>query len=158
MKKLLLALDCSQHSQRAADYVTEILPHLPQCELVLFSVVSGIPYSEEELTKLTGGKEQDPKVHGDEDHQRELGQIQTFFNDVCARLEEKGFPAARVQRRIQPLRRGYGQDIMDAAKESDCDTIAVGRRGQSKIRELFGQSVSHDTLHCAGAITVWVVG
>lgn len=158
MKKLLLALDCSQHSQRAADYVTAILPYLPQCELVLFSVVSGIPYSEAELAKLTGAGEQHPKVHGDEDHQRELAQIQTFFTDVCARLEEKGFPAARVERRIQPLRRGYAQDIMDAAKDSGSDTIVVGRRGQSKIREIFGQSVSHDTLHCADAITVWVVG
>ena len=51
MKKVLVALDCSDASRKAAAYAAEILPLIPDCQVLLFSVASDLPYNEKELAR-----------------------------------------------------------------------------------------------------------
>ena len=156
MKKILLALDCSDHSEKAASYVTEVVPHLPGCEIVLFTTLSGIPYGSQRAP-VAEAEGDTPETHGDEDHDREIAEARTFQAAVAKRLEEAGFPMERVERVLIPERRGVAQDIADAAEEYGCSTIVVGRRGLSKVRELLGGSVSQGILQKSRAMTVWIV-
>jgi nucleotide-binding universal stress UspA family protein len=49
------------------------------------------------------------------------------------------------------------EDILAAAREHECDTVAVGCRHLSKVMSLLRGSVSTDLVHKADALTLWVV-
>lgn len=155
MRKVLFAVDCSPPSKSAAEYLATVAPHLPGCEVTLFSVMTGIPYDSRELEKLGGSVPLE--VHGGEDHQQEVQQVQNFFQEITTLLVDKGFPAAQLQTSTKPLRRGVALDIIDEALEQGCDTIVVGRRGLSLVQEMLQGSVSHDLMHKA-PLALWVIG
>jgi nucleotide-binding universal stress UspA family protein len=117
--------------------------------------MTGIPYDSRELEKLSGNVPLE--VHGGEDHQQEVQQVQNFFHEITTLLVNSGFPSGRLQTVAKPLRRGVSQDIIDEALEQECDTIVVGRRGLSLVREMLQGSVSHDLMHKA-PLALWVIG
>lgn len=156
MKKILLALDPSPQSRRAAEYLADIAGSLPGCEVLLLSVVSRWPLTLSEPIAdepLPAGGE----VHGDEDTQKELQQAQAFLNEITLTLLQSGFSEARVQRRLIPQERGVAQDIIAVAESDECDTIVVGRRNLSKVESIFLGSVSSTLVKQATGRTVWVV-
>lgn len=154
MKKVMLAADCSAHSKRAAEYLARVAPHIPNCRIVLFSVTTGIPYGDTET--LESGT-QPPELHGDEDHRQEQEQLQSFHSNVKHLLEERGIDKKQVKSLIKPLLKGVSQDILEEALACGCDTIVVGRRGLSRVKEMLMGSVSSDLIHRASGVTVWVV-
>jgi len=155
VRKVLFAVDCSPPSKSAAEYLATVAPYLPGCEVTLFSVMTGIPYDSREMEKLSDSAPLE--VHGGEDHQQEVQQVQNFFQEITNLLVDNGFPAAQVQTSAKPLRRGVALDIIDEALEQDCDTIVVGRRGLSLVQEMLQGSVSHDLIHKA-PLALWVIG
>jgi len=156
VKKILLALDCSPHSRRAAEYLADVVGRLPGCEVVLLSVVSRWPLSVDELDSdvplPTGGE-----VHGDEDTQKELTLAQEFLTEIEQLLVLKGFDETQLQRRLVPQERGVAQDVIATAENTGCDTIVVGRRNLSKVESIFLGSVSAALVKQAVGRTVWVV-
>lgn len=155
MKKVLIALDCSAPSMRAAEYAAEIVPHLPGCEVLLFSVLTGIPYGEGVLTELTGTEP--VELHGDEDYRQEVDQVREFLAATARLFAERRLPEERLAALAKPLRRGIALDILDEAHANNCDTVVVGRRGLSKVKEMVIGSVSHDLVHKAEGLAIWVV-
>lgn len=150
---ILLALDCSTHSRRAAEYVARVAPHLPGSRVTLLVVSTGIPYT------APGADESkaEPELHGDEDHKQERKEVEGFLAEMEQLLMAAGLPAARIQKRIKTLGRGVVQDILDEAAAAGCDTLVVGRRGISKVRALLLGSVSSELVQQASGRTVWVV-
>jgi nucleotide-binding universal stress UspA family protein len=155
MKKVLIALDCSVPSMRAAEYAAEIVPHLPGCEVLLFSVLTGIPYGEGVLTELTGTEP--VELHGDEDYRQEVDQVRDFLAVTARLFAEHRLPEERLAILAKPLRRGIALDILDEAHANNCDTVVVGRRGLSKVKEMVMGSVSHDLVHKAEGLAIWIV-
>lgn len=156
MKKILLALDPSPHSRRAAMYLAEVAGHLPGCEVLLLMVLNRWPKTvvesvADEPLPVQG------EVHGDEDGHQGLVEAQTFATEISRLLTQKGFDENRVQRLFIPQQRGVASDILAMAESSACDTIVVGRRNLSKMRSLFIGSVSEDLVTHAVGRTVWVV-
>jgi nucleotide-binding universal stress UspA family protein len=155
VKKLLLALDCSLPSKRAVEYVAGIVPFLPDCTLTLFTVLTGVPCNEEVLNELLGP--QAVELHGDEDHEQEVSQVKQFQAEAARIFAEQRFSAERLTTAIKPLQRGVAQDIIDEARALGCDTIVVGRRGLSKMKQAVLGSVSRDLIQKAEGLTIWVV-
>jgi nucleotide-binding universal stress UspA family protein len=155
MQKLLIALDCSAPSMRAAEYAAEIVPHLPGCEVVLFTVLTGIPYGEGVLTELTGTEP--VELHGDEDFRQEVDQVRAFLAATAHLFAGRRLPEERLTILAKPLRRGIAQDILEEAHANECDTVVVGRRGLSKVQEMVMGSVSRDLVHKAEGLAIWVV-
>lgn len=157
MKKILLALDPSPHSRRAAEYLAAVVGHLPECQVLLLVVIGRWPATVTEPVSdvpLPAPEE----VHGYEDPQKELVQAQAFLSEVLRLLVQKGIDEARLQRLIIPQSRGIAQDVVAVAENEGCDTIVVGRRNFSKLESFFLRSISADMVKHAVNHTVWVVG
>ena len=155
MKKILVALDCSPASRRAAAYTAEIVPSLPDCSVTLFAVLTGVPYGEEVLTELLGPEE--IELHGDDDHRQELAVVQRVLSDAARLFQDRRFPIERLKLVTKPLRRGIAQDILDEAQSRGCDTIVVGRRGLSMMKQVVLGSVSRDVIQKAEDLAIWVI-
>lgn len=155
MKKLMLALDRSPHSRRAAQYAAEIVPHLPGAVVVLFSVLRGVPYGGAESN--IGAPAAAPEVHGNPDHSQEVLEIHAFLDEVASHLRRQGVPSERLQVVIKPLRRGIAHDVLDEAAKLACDTIVIGRRGLSRVGELIQGSTSREIVQKASGQAVWVI-
>ncbi|MDO3378316.1 universal stress protein [Geoalkalibacter halelectricus] len=156
MLKILLALDLSPHSLRAAEYVARVAPHLDGCQVTALVVSSGIPYSAQQVPPPQA-EETEPELHGDEDHLQEMREVRSLLDEVRSLLLKSGLPEERLQTRIKPLGRGIALDILDEARNHDCDTIVVGRRGLSKVKSLLLGSISSTIVQNAEGLTVWVV-
>ncbi len=154
MLKILLALDLSPHSRRAAEYLARVAPHLPGCSVTALVVSSGIPYT-------PAGKSDDPakepEVHGYEDHHKEVRELEAFLEEIRDLLLKGGLSPDAVHLRIKPLGRGVALDILDDAQVEGCDTIVLGRRGLSTVQSLLMGSVSSTVVKNAEGKTVWVV-
>lgn len=155
MKKILLALDPSPQSQRAAVTVAEVVRHLPSCE-VLLAVISQCPpdlrppLADVQLP-MAG------EVHGDVDALAELAEGQVLLREISLLFLQRGVAAERVRRILQPKIRGVARDLLDLAASEDCDTIVVGRRDLSKVQSLLLGSVSTAIVQNAVGRSVWVV-
>jgi nucleotide-binding universal stress UspA family protein len=157
MLKILLALDLSPHSRRAAEYVARVAPHLPRCSVTALVVSSGIPYNATTEAPFGLDLAAEPEVHGYEDHWQEVREVQTFLEEVKALFVENGLAQEAIHLRIKPLGRGVAMDILDEAQIAGCDTIVVGRRGITTVQSLLMGSVSSTVVKNAEGRTVWVV-
>ncbi len=157
MKKILVALDCTPHSRRALDYVAAIVPHIPGAEIVLFAVLLGVPRGGDEVAGAGCPPLEEHELHGDQDHLQERIQIDRLFEEAAALLEKNGLDRESLHFGCKAEQRGVAQDVLAEAAALGCDTVAVGRRGLSKIRELVDRSVSSDLIHRAKDLTIWVV-
>lgn len=155
MKKILVALDCSLPSMRAARYAAEIASFLPECQVTLFTVLTGVPRGQKALAEVVppGTAE----LHGDEDHRQELHEAENILAEASRLFSEHGFPAGRLTTLAKPLRRGIAQDLLDEAQTLGCDTIVMGRRGLSKMRQVVLGSVSRDLIQKSEGLAVWVI-
>ncbi|MDK2848304.1 MAG: hypothetical protein PWP34_1657 [Desulfuromonadales bacterium] len=155
MKKILVALDCSVPSMRAARYAAEIASFLPACHVTLFTVLTGVPHGAKALAEVVSSET--TELHGDDDHQQELHEAQNILAEASALFTECGFGSEQLTTLAKPLRRGIAQDILDEAQAHECDTIVVGRRGLSKMQQVVLGSVSRDLIQKGEGIAVWVI-
>jgi len=156
MKKLMLAIDGSPHSLRAAEYVAQVVPQLPDVGIVLFSVVAGLPPDTE--IALDASPPPEHELHGYEDKRDELQALHALVVRTRELFAGKGLSGDNLEVCCRPMRHGVAEDILEEARARGCDTIAVGSRHLSKVMSLLQGSVSTNLVHKADALTLWVVG
>ncbi len=147
-KSILLAVDGSQNSLRAADYVGEIAGGGDGFRIVLLSVLAP----------------PDPDIFLDaQDFQAERDRRNSdameALDKATGRLVAKAVDPASVQTRIMScLNMDLAGTILAVRQESGLGTVVVGRRGLSKAEEFLLGSVSSRVTRHAKDFTVWVVG
>ncbi len=151
MKLMMIALDCTPPSLKAIHYISEIVPHLPDMNVLLFSVATGIHLTPEQLAIPDAGADLPLE------HQHEKAQIEAMHDLAAEKLIEKGMDPERIKRRIKVISRGVGRDIIDEANALEVDTLAIGHRGLSKVREMLFGSVSSQILHAGKHRAIWVI-
>lgn len=156
MKTILLALDPSPQSRRAARIVADVVRHLPDREILLLTVISrwpeGVPLLCADMAPPPAGE-----VHGDFDRRAELAAAQALLQEITLLLVEGGVPPGRLRRLIRPQVHGIARDVLKVAEQEGCDTIVVGRRNQSKVQSLLLGSVSAAVVQNAAGRSVWVL-
>ncbi len=132
IKKLLIALDGSNHSLKAVDYASEIAAAL-KAKVIILSVVKAqeIPKGLREYAELEHipGFDMDilKKVAGDMVANAEIHAKEKGVGDVVGEVEEG--PVART--------------IVARANHHDADMIVVGSRGMGNIEATLRGGVSH---------------
>ena len=146
-KHIMIAMDPSESSKRAALYVADMLGGLPDFRITLFSLVPVPP---------------DEHFQGEEERASWIEKEKAGVDELLHRMREvclqAGFPEDKVET-ISEARHcpSVADALIDEARAIGACTLVVGRRGLSMKEEfLFGSTSSrvlHDSKNCA----VWVV-
>lgn len=153
-KKLLLAIDGSKNSLTALEVVGHLFQTCPEVILVLFHVLPPIPpiYKEESLMNPMAQK------HLLQWKEKQQEAVEGVLKKSKERLIRSGWPESQILIRAQEKRVGVARDILFEAERGIYDAVVIGRRGLSKVAELFLGSVSNKVLQGAKELPVWVIG
>jgi nucleotide-binding universal stress UspA family protein len=146
-KKILLAVDTSDNSKRAVQYVAKILGGIPGFEVTLLHVIN--PPEED---YFSSAEEQTRWLHN---YQDKIDKLLAGYRQV---LINSGFESEdvliRTTLRYCP---SMAECILSERDEKAYGTIVVGRQGISRSEAFLFGSVSNKIVNHARNCTVWVV-
>jgi nucleotide-binding universal stress UspA family protein len=159
--RILVAVDESEHSERAVRYVGGLLRGMSDAKVMLFHVLKPMPRK-----FLEHGGSENPSVEGrlgdqlrkdqDEWSRKERGAESPILLKLREVLEQTGFPPSRVT-----LKFGHEDDvarnILEEVREGRYETIVLGRHGAAGQRRWFGGGVTEQVLRDASGLAVWIV-
>lgn len=174
MQRILVALDGSEHSDKALDLASDIAGKYGS-ELVLLHVVSDRPLSEAErhmaeveyLDEIATGMDlsapsghADPRVAARSLLQQYGGVARRFREAMASRLmtQAKGRAREKGVRTVQTVTEDGdpASTLLRIAKGLHVDTIFLGSRGLGDAKGLLLGSVSHKVTHLAECTCVSV--
>jgi len=154
-KKILVAVDESKNSMKAVNYVAKAMQ--PTAMVVLFSVIpdptSACGLDSPALTPIF--KDNIQTFCAIEDSKKDS--VKSFMEKAKRVLVESGFPSKNVATKIRKKKVGIARDIVKEARQVKYDTLVVGRRGLSGIKEFLFGSVSNKVVQLATKVSVIVV-
>jgi nucleotide-binding universal stress UspA family protein len=152
--KVLVALDDSDNAARAVEYVSKNFS--PDHEVTLFSVLPDTQMlcniNSPELTPYFWSQRN--VFCSLEEKKKEL--ITAAANKAKDLLMNAGFKKEKITVKVQGKKKGIARDIA-AEAESGYDTIVMGRRGLSGIKEFVMGSVSQKVLHSVRDVSIVIV-
>jgi nucleotide-binding universal stress UspA family protein len=154
-KKILLAVDNSKNSLKAVKYVATtvntdasvtLLSILPDpaaaCEMDSPSLTPVFKKNAETFCSIEDTKKQ---------------AMEKFMDEAKKILVKAGFPSKNLASKIRKKKAGVARDILKAAEQGQYDTIVIGRRGLSGIKQFMFGSVSNKVVQLAETASVIVV-
>ena len=146
-RRVLLAVDDSENSERAVDYVGRMLGGLDNFKIALLHVIV-----EPEADYFQDNAEMESWLS------RYRKKIKTVLQDYRKRLIDCGVDASRIDIRVKMKScPSLAECILSERKKLEYDTIVVGRQGISRNEEFLFGSVSSKIVTHARNCTVWVV-
>lgn len=152
---LLIAMDLSVHSCNAVRYVTRNCAPAG-VKVSLMHVMPTAPEIFWDLEKEAFFKEQMKGKYAKWKREAEK-EAQAFLDQAKNILLEAQVGEGSVKIMVQERKKGMARDIIEEAKKG-YDAVVVGRRGLSKLEDVFLGSVSHKIVEKVGNVPVWVVG
>ncbi|MFP4476017.1 MAG: universal stress protein [Desulfatibacillaceae bacterium] len=145
---ILAAVDGSENSRRAMDYLARWAACNPAARVVLVHVVK-----EPGRDVLPDKDERDVYVG----KKRKAGE--KMVDEAAQRLESMGVPEDQVSRKMVACKppATVADALLKEKKEGGYDTMVLGRRGMSKKEEYIFGSVTNHLIREAANISVWVV-
>jgi nucleotide-binding universal stress UspA family protein len=146
--KVLLALDESEGSMKAVDFVGSLWRG-SNWEVTLLHVVRGFDIYEKRYEDIF-----DPA------HEREwieAYEIESVFEEAKAHLVTPGFSPDRVTTKVVPRAASRAGAILQEAQDGGYGTIVLGRRGLSKVWEFSMGRVCSKVVDLAREHAVWLV-
>lgn len=152
-KKILIAVDNSRHSKYAIHYATHVSSFVKNMHSVLFHVQPMISTFLQQEARL------DPKA------KRQLNQVQKDNEKMANSLIETyrdemvkmGIAPEQIEVETRMRKLGYAKDILEFGQKNSYDAIVVGRRGLSRIAEMYAGSVARDLVEQSKIIPVWLI-
>jgi nucleotide-binding universal stress UspA family protein len=152
--RILVAFDDSENALRAVEYVAGRFSK--ENQITLFSIVpdtaalcdmnspSLIPYFIEKQAVFCGLEDQKKEL---------VDEAMLRAKDI---LLKAGFDEKNIALKVQTKKKGVVRDIIDEA-HSGYDTIVLGRRGLSGVKDFIFGSVSQKLLNLAKDVSIIVV-
>jgi nucleotide-binding universal stress UspA family protein len=154
-KKILVAVDESANSMKAIKYVAKGIQ--PAAQITLFSVIpdSTAACGLDSPTLIPLFKENRQAFCAIEDTKK--SHVTEFMQKAKSVLVEAGFPSKNVTVKVRKKKVGIARDILKEAQAGKYDTLVVGRRGLSAVKEFLFGSVSSKVVQLAKKVSVIVV-
>ena len=152
--KILVAMDDSENAMRAVEFLAKT--SLPDHEITLFSVIPDTAaiceMNSPELTPHFLSHQ--VEFCSMEDKKREL--LEKAVQEAKDTLQKAGFDENNISIKVMTRKKGTARDIIDEA-HTGYDTVVMGKKGLSGIKEFFLGSVSQKVLHGAKDMSVLLV-
>ncbi|MBF0412834.1 MAG: universal stress protein [Desulfamplus sp.] len=155
VKKILLAVDSSPDSMKAAEFVCSFLGGADYEVTILHAIpgLGAINFDLPELNMLAL-----PEISMSESCIESFKlNVARLFQDVKNRLIASGFQSDKISEKILSGVLSRSDAIVNEAEEGDYSTIVVGRRGISKVEAFFMGRVGHEVVYGGKKFTVWVI-
>lgn len=154
-QKILIALDGSEDASKIIKYLSHIIHD--DDEITLYSVVpiisAACDMTDPSLTFFFN--ENKTAFCALEDEKKRL--LRKIMEDIRATLHKTGILKETIHLKIETQEKNIAIQILDKAKKGDFQTIIIGKRGLSRIKELIMGSVSHKVVQLARDIAVIVI-
>ncbi len=161
---LLLAVDGSEASRRAARYVGETVGTHTGFSIYLFHVLPSMP---PELLEF-GGSE-NPKEEETlskqlrEDQSKWIAQAkeaaQPLIENIKGELQQHHISPNKIHCEFSTSihRPDVARDLLEAAQNLQCQTIVVGRNAFPSFKEMFHTHIGEELVTKGHGVTIWVV-
>jgi nucleotide-binding universal stress UspA family protein len=150
--KILLALDGSEPSIKAARYVANLLGNQPEVAVTVFHVHS--PHLPS-LMDVEGYENLSEPPQEELEEAKALAESQ-IFAPTREMLEQAGFSQTHIHTEFA-VGHDVAHEILEVCKAGNYDTVVMGKRGLSRIRTFLTGSVTEKVVRHASGRTVWVV-
>eukprot|EP00828_Plagiopyla_frontata_P018987 TRINITY_DN24285_c0_g1_i1.p1 TRINITY_DN24285_c0_g1~~TRINITY_DN24285_c0_g1_i1.p1 ORF type:complete len:197 (-),score=14.17 TRINITY_DN24285_c0_g1_i1:56-646(-) len=152
--RLLVAYDGSELALDAVRYVGKIFP-VDTTNVVLFYVGKNIPTSFWKMEKEMNLNLKTPEVRASMANQ--VKAFNTCLDKAQAILIDAGFPATSIERKVMNCVHGVVRDLVDESVQG-YSAVVVGRRGHSRLKDIFAGNVPNKLLDRIHSIPLIVVG
>jgi len=131
-ERILVAVDDSPASERAVEYVAEMVQGRPGHFVHLVHVLVG------------GG---------------DAAAARALLERLAARLRAAGLPADHVDSGALSVRADVSmvEGLLDTARDQSCSTIVMGRNWLPRHRELFHRHPADELVRAGSGFTLWIV-
>lgn len=152
--KILVALDDSENAMRAVEYIAKIFT--TDNKITLFNITQDTAalcdMNSPELTPYF--KSQQSSFCTLEEKKKSL--VDNALQKARIKLISAGFEEKNITIKVETKKKGVARDIVKEA-QSGYNTIVLGRRGQSGIKDFILGSVSHKVFQLVKDMSVLVV-
>ncbi|MBC7359789.1 MAG: universal stress protein [Desulfacinum sp.] len=160
MERILVALDDRPGSLKTVHYINRMLKGAAHVRILLFHVLPAASpnlLGKDVIRRIEGLQEEHPHLSGYFWQPEEEDAMREMFGKARSLLVAGGFPEEQIEEHFAVESQEVAHIIVQRAADLGCSTIAMGRRGLSRVKELFLGSVSKSVTARAKGITVWVV-
>ena len=146
LHNVLIAVDGSRNSRRAVEYAGKVFAPNPQARLVLFQIlpaISRMNLDKEEIKKIDAHKAERPDLAGLYWRPEDEEEMNKFFGEAKDLLIEAGVKPEQIKYKFGVKKAEIADAILEEAELGSYVTLILGRRGLSRVREVFSGSVWH---------------
>ena len=157
---VLIAVDGSRNSLRAVEYAGRVFAANAEARLVLFHVLPAISrtsLNREEIRAIEGRKAERADLADLYWQLEDEEKMSRFFKEATNLLVQVGVEPEQVESKFGVKDGEIAPAILEEVKRGHYETLIVGRRGQSRMREFFLGSISTELVREAQGCAVCVV-
>lgn len=152
-KKILLAVDESRHARYALEYAIGISPRVNQLRYTLFHVQPQISQFLEDEARVNLKAQSAIEKIRKKNARNAIGLLEKYKSFMI----EEGVDESHIEVKTEPRKLGLAKDIIEYAQKKRYDAIVAGRRGLTKMQEMFMGSLTTKLIEHSQVIPLWVV-
>jgi nucleotide-binding universal stress UspA family protein len=160
LHNVLIAVDGSQNSRRAVVYAGMVFSPNPEARLVLFQIlpaISRMNLDKKEIKEIDARKMERPDLAGLYWRAEDEDKMNKFFAEAEDILGKAGVKPEQIKSKFGVKKLEIADAILEEAELGKYDTLILGRRGLSRVREFFLGSISTKVVREARGCAVCVV-
>jgi nucleotide-binding universal stress UspA family protein len=158
--RVLIAVDGSRNSLRAVEYGGQVFATNPEARLVLFQVLpvtSRVLLDEEEKKTIEAHRAERPDLAGVYWRLQDEEDMSAFFDKATEVLIQAGAKVEQINSKFMVKSGDVADVILEEITLGNYQTLILGRRGISRVKEFFLGSVSTKVVREARGCAVCVV-
>ena len=152
-KKIMALVDDSLYSKRAIEYLALMDKVISEAKYILFNVQPTIS----EYLMRDAHFDKDARIKLNKLREKNKQESEKLLKEYKEVMVKKGIDESRIETVTVPRVMDIVKDTLSFAKQANCDAILIGKRGVSKLEEIFTHSISSFLLEHIQTIPLWAV-